>query len=172
MKKLVLIGALAAVLAVGSVSCSKKDSAADASALTSKIENCTNPDSLSQYVDQAKAYAQKLVKEGKIDQAKEYLAKIEPVVKEKAPALAGTLSTVETALDKVGNVVGDKTEDAKDAVSAAADSVGSAASQAGEAVADKAGELKDKAADKLQQAANATSEAAQKGADKVKDLLK
>ncbi|MDE6158289.1 MAG: hypothetical protein K2K22_08475 [Muribaculaceae bacterium] len=183
MKKLVLIGALAAILAVGSVSCSKKDSAADASALTSKIENCTNPDSLSLYVDQAKAYAQKLVKEGKIDQAKEYLAKIEPVVKEKAPALAGTLATVETALDKVGDVVGDKTEDAKDAVSAAADSVGSAASQAGEAVADKAGELKDqaadkagelkdKAADKLQQAANATSEAAQKGADKVKDLLK
>ncbi len=65
MKKLVLIGALAAVLAVGSVSCSKKDSAADVSALTSKIENCTNTDSLRVYVGQAKAYAQKLVKEGK-----------------------------------------------------------------------------------------------------------
>lgn len=172
MKKLVLIGALAAVLAAGSVSCSKKDGAADASALTAKIENCTNPDSLSMYVDQAKAYAQKLVKEGKVDEAKAYLAKIEPVVKEKAPALAGTLSTVETALDKVGDVVGDKAQDAKDAASAAADSIGSAASQAGEAVADKAGELKDKAADKLQQAADATSDAAQKGADKVKDLLK
>lgn len=183
MKKLVLIGALAAVLAVGSVSCSKKDSAADVSALTSKIENCTNTDSLRVYVGQAKAYAQKLVKEGKVDEAKEYLAKIEPVVKKKAPALAGTLSTVETALDKVGNAVGDKTQDAKDAVSDAADSIGSAASQAGEAVADKAGELKDKAADKagelkdkaadkLQQAANATSEAAQQGAEKVKDLLK
>lgn len=172
MKKLVLIGALAAVLAVGSVSCSKKDSAADVSALTSKIENCTNTDSLRVYVGQAKAYAQKLVKEGKVDEAKEYLAKIEPVVKEKAPALAGTLSTVETALDKVGNAVGDKTQEAKDAVSDAADSIGSAASQAGEAVADKAGELKDKAAEKLQQAANATSEAAQQGAEKVKDILK
>ena len=124
MKKLVLIGALAAVLAVGSVSCSKKDSAADVSALTSKIENCTNTDSLRVYVGQAKAYAQKLVKEGKVDEAKEYLAKIEPVVKEKAPALAGTLSTVETALDKVGNAVGDKTQEAKDAVSDAADSIG------------------------------------------------
>lgn len=172
MKKLVLIGALAAVLAIGSVSCSKKDGASDPSAITSKIENCTNTDSLKVYVDQAKAYAQKLVKEGKVDQAKEYLAKIEPVVKEKAPALAGTLATVETALDKVGDAVGDKVDDAKDAASAAADSLGSAAESARDAVAEKAGEVKDAAAEKIQQAKDATADAAQKGADKVKDLLK
>ena len=165
MKKLVLIGTLAAVLAAGSVSCSKKDSTTDVSVLTSKIENCTNTDSLRVYVGQAKAYAQKLVKEGKVEEAKEYLAKIEPVVKKKAPALAGTLSTVETALDKVGNAVGDKTQDAKDAVSDAADSIGSAASQAGEAVADKAGELKDKAADKA-------GELKDKAADKLQQAAK
>ena len=85
MKKLVLIGTLAAVLAAGSVSCSKKDSTTDVSVLTSKIENCTNTDSLRVYVGQAKAYAQKLVKEGKVEEAKEYLAKIEPVVKRKHP---------------------------------------------------------------------------------------
>ncbi|MCM1068152.1 MAG: hypothetical protein NC418_11325 [Muribaculaceae bacterium] len=172
MKKLVLIGALVAVLAIGSVSCSKNDGAKEASAITSKIENCTNPDSLRVYVDQAKAYAQKLVKEGKVEQAKEYLAKIEPVVKEKAPALAGTLASVETALDKVGDVVGDKVDDAKDAASAAADSLGSAASSASDAVAAKADEVKDAAAEKVQQAKDATADAAQKGADKVKELLK
>lgn len=181
MKKLLLSIAVVAALCAATASCGK--SADSTASMKSKIENCTNTDSLRVYVGQAKAYAQKLVKEGKVDEAKEYLAKIEPVVKEKAPALAGTLSTVETALDKVGNAVGDKTQEAKDAVSDAADSIGSAASQAGEAVADKAGELKDKAADKagelkdkaadkLQQAANATSEAAQQGAEKVKDILK
>ncbi len=182
MKKLVLIGSLAAVLAIGSMSCSKKDTAAEGAAITSKIENCTNTDSLKVYISQAKAYAQQLVKEGKVDQAKEYLAKIEPVVKEKAPALAGTLATVEGALDKVGDVAGDKLDDAKDAVSAA-DSVGSAACSAKDAVAAKAGEIKDAAAakaedvkdaaaEKAQQAKDAAADAAQKGADKVKDLLK
>ena len=183
MKKLVLIGSLAAVLAIGSMSCSKKDTAAEGAGITSKIENCTNTDSLKVYISQAKAYAQQLVKEGKVDQAKEYLAKIEPVVKEKAPALAGTLATVEGALDKVGDVAGDKLDDAKDAVSAAADSVGSAACSAKDAVAAKAGEIKDAAAakaedvkdaaaEKAQQAKDAAADAAQKGADKVKDLLK
>lgn len=183
MKKLVLIGTLAAVLAVGSMSCSKKDSSAEASAMTTKIENCTNPDSLQAYVAQAKAYAQKLVQEGKVDQAKEYLAKIEPVVKEKAPALAGTLSTVETALDKVTDVVGDKVDAAKDATSAAVDSIGSAASSATDAVSAKAEEVKDAAAakteevknaaaDKVDKAKEATANAVQNGADKVKDLLK
>lgn len=183
MKKLVLIAALGAVLAVGSMSCSKKDASSQATAMTSKIENCTNPDSLQAYVAQAKAYAQKLVEEGKVEEAKEYLAKIEPVVNAKAPALAGTLTTVETALDKVTDVVGDKVEDAKGAATAAVDSLGSAASSAADAVgakaeevknaaADKAQAVKDAAADKVDKAKEATADAVQSGADKVKDLLK
>ena len=183
MKKLVLIGALSAVLAVGSMSCSKNDSSAEASAMTTKIENCTNPDSLQAYIAQAKAYAQKLVQEGKVDQAKEYLAKIEPVVKEKAPALAGTLSTVENALDKVTDVVGNKVDDAKDATATAVDSIGSAAASAKDAVCAKAGEVKDAvatkadevknaAADKVDKAKDAAAGVVQEGADKVKDLLK
>ena len=175
MKKLVLTLAMAAVLAVSGVSCSQKSATTEAADLTSKIEKTTDPATIKTYVDQAKAYAEKLVKEGKVEEAKEFIAKIEPVVKEKAPALAGTLSTVSGALDKVTDAVGetasDKLEDAKAAAGAAADSVGSAASSVADAASQKAGELKDAAADKAQQAKDAVSDAAQKGADKVKDLL-
>ncbi len=190
MKKLVFTLALAAVLAIGGVSCSRSTSDTSAAALKSKIENCNNPDSVKVYVEQAKAYAQKLVKEGKIDQAREYLDKIEPAVKTKAPALAGTFATVNEALGRVTEATKDKADEAadkagqaKDAASAATDSIASAASSAKDAVAQKAGEIKDAAAQKteevkdaaaqkVQQAKDATADAAQKGADKVKDLLK
>ncbi len=112
---------------------------------------------------------QKLVKEGKVEEAKKYLDQIEPVVKSKIPALAGTFDAVNGALDKAEASASDKAEDAKDAASAAVDSVGSAASQAADAVSQKASEVKDAAAEKVQEA---TADAAQKGADKVKELLK
>lgn len=172
MKKLVLIGALAAVLAVGSVSCSKKDSAADVSALTSKIENCTNTDSLRAYVEQAKAYADKLVAEGKVDEARKYLAELEPVVKSKAPALSGALSTVESTLDKVKENASDKADEAKNSAAAAVDSAKSAVGSAAEAVKDKAADVASAVKEKTQDVKEGAADAAQKGADKVKEILK
>lgn len=181
MKKLVLTVAVALVMSAAAVSCgSKAESGAD---MKAKIENCSNPDSLKVYVEQAKTYAQKLVAEGKVEEAKKYLAEVEPVVKEKAPALAGTFSAVTTALDKVESVAGDKAEAAKESASAAVDSAKTAAGNAVDAVsakagevkdaaAQKAGEVKDAAAEKAQQAKDAVSDAAQQGADKVKDLFK
>ncbi len=175
MKKLVLTAVLA--LALAATSCgSKSTREVSASEMKTKIENCTNPDSLKVYVDQAKDYAKKLVDEGKIDEAKKYLDQIEPIVKEKAPALSGTFDAVNTALGKVKDVAGDKLDQAKDAASAATDSVGSAASNAvegvKEAAADTYNQAKDAAADAADKAKEATADAAQKGADKVKDLLK
>ncbi|GFI12780.1 hypothetical protein IMSAGC008_00305 [Muribaculaceae bacterium] len=173
MKKLATLFVASAVVAFASTSCGTKSAQAESTSdLKTKIENCTNPDSLKVYVAEAQAYAQKLVKEGKVEEAKKYLEQIEPAVKSKIPALAGTFDAVNGALDKVEASASDKAEDAKDAASAAVDSVGSAASQAADAVSQKASEVKDAAAEKVQEAKEATADAAQKGADKVKELLK
>ena len=124
MKKLVLTAVLA--LALAATSCgSKSTREVSASEMKTKIENCTNPDSIATYVQQAEAYARKLVDEGNVEEAKKYLADIQPIVKEKAPALSGTFDAVNTALGKVKDVAGDKLDQAKDAASAATDSVGS-----------------------------------------------
>lgn len=186
MKKLIL----AAVVASGALflmaSCTSK-TATNENDLVSKIENCTNTDSIQVYVEQAKAYAQKLVSEGKVDEAKKYLEKIEPVVKAKAPQLAGVLSTVESAMDKVKDVAGNATDEVKaagdSAVNAAGEAVENAkeaAENAKEAAAAAVENAKDEAAAKVSDAAQKASEkvsdaaqkAADKAADKVNDLLK
>ena len=79
MKKLLLSIAVVAALCAATASCGK--SADSTASMKSKIENCTNTDSLRAYVEQAKAYADKLVAEGKEDEARKYLAELEPVVK-------------------------------------------------------------------------------------------
>ena len=159
MKKLVLVFALAGTLLVGSTACSKKgDASSEASVLATKIENCTNTDSLQLYVAQAKAYAEKLVREGKAEQAKEYLAKIEPVVKAKSPAAASALSAAGNLIDKAVESVKKGTDNAADAVKDAADKTGDAVNEAADAVSDKANEVKDAAADKANQAADAVKD--------------
>ena len=193
MKKLVLSIAVVAALCASAVSCSHSE--ADASgAMKAKIENCTNPDSLKAYVDEARAYADKLVKEGKVDEAKKYLEAIEPAVKEKAPALAGVLTTAETALDKVKDVVGDKAEDARQSAGEAVDSARSAVGSAVDAVGDKASDIYDATKEKTKDVVNATkdkavdvydatktkatevtksaADAVKEGADKTKEFLK
>lgn len=175
MKKVLL--SVAVVAAAMFVSCTSSADKAERSTsdFKTKIENCTNPDSLTVYVNEAKAYAQKLVAEGKIDEAKKYMAQIEPVVKEKAPALAGTFDTVKEALDKVPGAVADKTEEVKDAVSDKAEEVGAAvsdkASEVTDAVADKAGEVKDAVVDKTKDAAAAVSNKAGEVKDAVSNKI-
>lgn len=171
MKKLVLTAIVA--IALAATSCGTKQTGeVSASDLKTKIENCTNPDSVKIYVDQAKDYAKKLVDEGKIDEARKYLDQIEPVVKEKAPALSSTFDAVNTALGKVKEVAGDKAEEAKDAAAAATDSVKNAADNAVQNAKDAASDAAQKTKDAVENAKDAASDAAQQGADKVKDLLK
>lgn len=193
MKKLLLSIAVAAALCASAVSCG--GSAADAtSSMKAKIENCTNTDSLKAYVDEARAYAEKLVKEGKIDEAKKYLEAIEPAVKAKAPALAGVLGTAETALDKAKDVAGDKAEEAREDAGEAVDSARAAVGSAVDAVGDKAADVYDATKEKATDVVNATkdkagdvydatkakasevtksaADAVKEGADKAKELLK
>ncbi len=178
MKKLIL----ATVVAAGALlmaSCTSKAEKSEKD-LAAKIENCTNTDSIKVYVDQAKAYAQKLVSEGKVDEAKKYLEQIEPVVKAKAPQLAGALSTAETALDKVKEAAGDAADNVKAAGDSAAVAAGEAVDKAKDAASTAVENAKDEAAAKVsdaaQKASDKVSDAAQqakdKASEKVNDLLK
>lgn len=170
MKKLLLSIAVVAALCAATASCGK--SADSTASMKSKIENCTNTDSLRAYVEQAKAYADKLVAEGKEDEARKYLAELEPVVKSKAPALSGALSTVESTLDKVKENASDKADEAKNSTAAAVDSAKSAVGSAAEAVKDKAADVASAVKEKTQDVKEGAADAAQKGADKVKEILK
>ncbi len=170
MKKLLLSIAVVAALCAATASCGK--SADSTASMKSKIENCTNTDSLRAYVEQAKAYADKLVAEGKVDEARKYLAELEPVVKSKAPALSGALSTVESTLDKVKENASDKADEAKNSAAAAVDSAKSAVGSAAEAVKDKAADVASAVKEKTQDVKEGAADAVQKGADKVKEILK
>ena len=72
MKKIIFSVAVVATMVFAACSGEKKVQD-EASSMQSKIENCTNPDSLKAYAAQAQAYYQKLVAEGKVDEAKAFL---------------------------------------------------------------------------------------------------
>lgn len=167
MKKILYAVALLAAVA-GTSACGTKESTAvkeNESDLKSKIENCTNPDSLSVYVDQAKAYAQKLAQEGKVDEAKKYLDELTPVVKDHAPSLLGAFDAVKTAVSKLPEAAADS---AKCAASAAADSLKCKGEALKDAAADKAGEAVEGAKDAV---SNAASAAADKANEAIKNAL-
>lgn len=165
MKKLFLSIAIIGAALLGSCSAEKKaeDKGAE---LKAKIENCTNPDSLKIYVQQAKEYADKLVKEGKDEAATTFLNDVTPAVEAKDPTAAATF---------LGLDLKAKTDSAIDATKEAAknlaDSVGSNADKVKDAVSEKAGDVKNAAKDAVNSAKEKTAEAAQAGADKVKDLM-
>lgn len=181
MKKLLFPVAIAATIAFASCS-GTGASSTSADDFKAKIENCTNTDSLKAYVNDAKAYVQKLVDEGKIDEAKKYINEIEPVVKDKAPALAGTFEAVKTVVDKIPSKTSDAVDSAKNAVSNASDSVAAAASavkddaaqkldKAKDAVADKAVEVKDAVVDKTVEVKDAVVKKATEVTDATKDKV-
>lgn len=168
MKKIVLSAAFVAALALGSCTGSGASKGVDnASEFKTKIENCTNPDSLKVYVTEAQTYVQKLVDEGKIDQAKKYLDEIEPVVQQKAPKLAATFKTVKSLVDKVPSAGTDAVDKLKDDASAATDSLASAAESAKDAAVDKYQDVKDAVADKVSDVKDAVADKATDAKDAV-----
>lgn len=164
MKKIVYMAAVA--LAITAASCSGNKRAEDKGAdLKAKIENCTNPDSLKLYVQQAREYAEKLIAEGKDTEAKAYLGEVIPAVTSKDPSMVQTL-TLEA--DSAATAI-------KDKASAVADSVSAKAGEVKDSVASKAGKAvdaaKSAAADAAQKASDKVSSAASDAAGKVKDAL-
>lgn len=174
MKKLVLAAAVIAALGLGACSGAKETDACkgECGVLTEKLQNCTNPDSLSVYVGQAKAYAEQLVKEGKVKEAKQYLDKITPVVDKYAPALSSTIASVKTVVDKIPDGA---TDAASYLQEVPAQNLGDTLSSAVEAVkdagAEKLGEAKEKGADLLDQGKQKASDAADKANDAIQKAL-
>lgn len=172
-----------AVAAIVVTSCSSKTTEKEAqdegAAIKAKIENCSNPDSLKIYVQQAQEYAAKLVKEGNDTAAQAYLNEVAPVVREKDPTVATVFDTIEAKADStVANAI-EKADSLKDAASDAAkakvEEGKEKASQAVDAAKEKAAaaadDAKAKAAAAADKAKEKTAEAAQSAADKVKNAL-
>lgn len=151
MKKLFMIAALGATVLLGSCSKNAEGNEQSGNALKSKIENCTNPDSMKVYVNDIQAYAQKLVDEGKVAEAKEYLEKVMPIVKEKAPQLAATLEGVMATVEKIP---GAAVDGLKDAAGNAVDSIGARVDAAKETVTNTATEVVENAKEAAGEAVN------------------
>lgn len=134
----------------------------DGNSVADKLSSATNSDSIASYIDKAKAYAQKLINEGKVEEAKAYLAKIEPMIKSKAPQLAGSLDAIKAGLDKLPTDAGEK---ADAAMQDAKEKAGEAYDAAKEAAKDKAEAVKESAKEK----ASAAKEAAKEKADAAKE---
>lgn len=168
MKKSVLSIAIFAALSIAGVSCSgSADKNIDPAALTDSIAATTDEDRIATYVNDAMDYADGLIKEGKLEEARKFLAGIEPLVKEKAPALASVISTVTETISAAKEIDAESEREAieeaiENKAQEAADSLTQVASDAADAA-------KQAAADKLNEAAQNASE---KVNDKVKDLLK
>ncbi len=168
MNKLALIAAGTILLANAACSKSAEKSGNDEANLATKIENCTNPDSLKIYVDEAKAHAQHLIDEGKLEEAKQYLEKIESAIKEKAPTLTSILSSVKSALGQI-----------PEAVENSADSLKSEASEKTDSVVDKVKgrvatgveSVKAKSAEKFEEIKAKASEKTSDTKEKVKEFF-
>ena len=168
MKKILFVAALMAAVVMSSCSKTEREAKAEDNDFKAKIENCTNPDSLTVYVEQAKAYAQKLVKEGKIDEAKQYMSRLEPVIREKAPSLVAAFESVKGLAEKVPGAVA---ESADSLAGAAKDSVSNVADDVRQAVSDKVSDVKDAAKTAGEEAAGKASDKVEKAAADVKDKL-
>lgn len=164
MKKLILSFAVLATLVATSCGTSPKKAEDEGAAIKAKIENCTNSDSLKIYVQQAKDYAAKLVKDGDDSAAKAYLNEVAPAVQAKDPSasdiFSGLKAEADSALTTAKNAVDSAASKTGDAVKGAVDATKDKAAEVGSAVSDKASDVKQKAAD-----------AVQSGADKVKEAL-
>lgn len=158
MKKLFLSAALVATVMM--VSCSAEKKAQDkGEALKAKIENCTDPDSLKIYVQQAKDYADKLIKDGKDSAAETFLSDVTPAVKAKDPSAVLGL----TALDlkaKADSTFEATKESAKELADSTSKAVSEKVSSAKEANSDAADQTKEKAATAVESAKEKTADAA------------
>lgn len=194
MKKLFLSMAVALMTAGVLTSCGSKavtEATDEGEALKVKIENCTDPDSLKMYVEQAQEYAQKLEAEGKGEEAEAYLTTLLPTLQEKDPSVAsyfeelkakakeevkdakeGVDSLANSAVEGVketGENIKEAGENAVNAAKEAGANAVNAAKEKGSEVVDAAKNAGTNAVDKGKEKA---ADAVQKGADKVKNILK
>lgn len=171
MKKLLTVAALTATLVMGSCSSSGKAEKNEES-LAEKIENCNDSDSIRIYVGQAQAYVQKLVDEGKLDEAREYLYRIEPVIEEKAPSFGSAFDKFKSSLSDMSDAVGDAADNLKDKAGEKADELKEKATDKYDLGKDAVDEAADKAKDRYDEVKDKTKDKAKEVSDKAKDKAK
>lgn len=175
MKKLILSFAVLAAITVTSCGTSQKKAEDEGAAIKAKIENCTNPDSLKMYVNQAKEYAAKLVKNGDDKAAQAYLDEVVPAVQAKDPSATDIFSNLKEKADNAvadaKNAVDSASTKTGEAIKSAVDATKEKTSEVVEAGKDKASEVGNAVSDKASEVKQKTADAVQSGADKVKEAL-
>lgn len=152
-----------------------------------QVEGLKDEAEAKDFLAKAQDYVQGLINDGKLQDAKDYLAKIGPAITAKFPALKdaveGADKLVSTALaakadeavDAAKEAAGDAVEGVKDAAENVVEGAKDAAGKAVDAAKEKAGEAVDAAKDKANEAANAAkdkaTEAANKAAEAAKGLI-
>ena len=175
MKKLFLSFAVLAAVAATSCGTSEKKAEDEGAAIKAKIENCTNPDSLKVYVNQAKEYAAKLVKDGDDKAAQAYLDEVAPAIQAKDPSATDIFSNLkekaDSAVTDAKNAVDSAATKTGEAVKGAVDATKEKTSEVVEAGKDRASEVGKAVSDKASEVKQKTADAVQSGADKVKEAL-
>lgn len=137
-----------------------------------QVEGLKDESEAKDFLTKAQDYVQQLVNDGKVQEAKEYLAKIGPAITAKFPAMKdvveGAGKLVDAAIATGDNVV----EGAKDAAENAVEGVKEAAGEAVEAAKDKASEAADKVGDAAGKAVDAAKEKANDAANKAAEAAK
>lgn len=176
MKKILLtVAVAAAIMTVGCSTAADREEKAEQS-LQYKIENCTNPDSLKIYVEQAKSYAVKLASEGKLDEARKYLDDITPAIDKAAPSLKQQWNSAVEAIkgvtvnaaDSVADAVSDKYDEAKSGSKDVVDKVVDGTKEVAGKVKDGSVETYEKVKDGSKDAYDKAKEGTEKLLDKVK----
>lgn len=146
------IAAVGALMAASCQSSTEKAAESQAVDFKTKIENCSNPDSIKIFVEQAIDHAKQLANSGKAAEAEAYLNDIQAAVASKAPEMKSYFEKVETSVDDKAAEMANKAKEAEDSLKAKADDAKDAAVKA----ADKA---KDKTANAIDDAAKSAKSA-------------
>jgi hypothetical protein len=191
MKKLFLSVAIVATMMLTACSSSEKAATDKGAELKAKIENCSNPDSLKVYIQQAQEYVAQLAKEGNDSAANAYLQEITPAIVAKDPTAVSLLTKIKNdakavateATDSAKAVADSATADVVKAIEGAkvagVDAAANAkaavenAKESAKATANEAKAAANETANKaVDNAKNAASNAIQSAADKAKSKIK
>lgn len=183
MKKIILSVAIV-MLALGSLtSCggnaAAKEGKDEGLVIKEKIENCTDPDSLKIYVQQAQEYASSLEAKGDGEAAKAYIDEVAPVIDKKDPEAASFFRKLKDAaqeeIAEIDSTAKAKAEELREKGGEAVDAVKDEASDVYEkgkgAVTDAAKKTSDKAGDIYEAGKEKTKETVEKGKEKTKEAV-
>jgi len=157
MKKLLIAVVIAAATMTGACSDkTAKTNCAEAS-LKTRIENCTNEDSLAIYLCMARDHARALVNEGKTDEARKYMDDLTPAFEKHRSSIKSqwkdALASIAKATDTTTDSIKAKSEAVKDAA------------------AEKVDELKDAASEKFDKAKEGTKKAVNSAVENTQNAL-